>query len=886
MKSKHNNSKLININTIMEKTNNITNKEALRDKIHDIHNYMRNNGIGYGMNALKTFNILYGLKKIDEKKLFDKTKLDEKCKFSNLLELANKSKDEKLTCIIINDLLVSLGKREIGRLLYYEIPQCIKSNVFAKLIKDINDITKIENSCKVQLSGKIYEYFIGRDESAISELGAYFTDRHIVNYIYDKLKPKLNEDGTVPTMIDMFGGSGGFTIGYINYLIKNSKTIDWNKELSKVYHFDMNEDVVKSAGLELFCLTGIIPDMKDNLSYRNSFTDEFEDKKFHFVITNPPYGGDKNVKSDKIIKLNKIKDYINSEIKNTKDEVLKKQREEQLKKILKEEKIEKKENEKRKVSTKNASQRITLFSKKYGLVGNDKESTSLILMMDLVEENGTVIGVLKEGVFFNKTYKDLRKCLLENFNVREIISVQPDQFENTTTKTSIVVFDNTKEKTKKVKFYNLVVERYEEDKFIEFNNEIFLEENKGDIKNVKDSKIYVATLEEIMKNPNYSLNGNDYVKREINVGKDYELVKLGDVCEIKYGERIVKKDIITGDYNVYGGGNTSYTSNKFNREGKTCKIGRFGTSEGNIIILLNEKYFLNDSGFTIKSIDENKIRSEYLWFFMVNNKNIIYDCTRGSIQKNVDMDKFKKIEIPIPKTKEKITEWVTKISKPYDEKNNKQNKIKELEKLVQEKIKNIIDNEECEEVKLGDVCEIKYGERIVKKNIKSGNYNVYGGGNTNYTINKFNREGKTCKIGRFGTSEDTIVILLNEKYFLNDSGFTIKSIDENKIKSEYLWFFMVNNKNMIYNCTRGSIQKNVDIDKFKRTEIPIPKNKQLIKDLESTFNEIEKLQLEVKKSEELYNKYINELKEEAMPPKKKENKEIDIETKKIKKRAK
>jgi type I restriction-modification system DNA methylase subunit len=99
------------------------------------------------------------------------------------------------------------------------------------------------------------------------------------------------------------------------------------------------------------------------------------------------------------------------------------------------------------------------------LKGNDKEACSLILMMDLLETNGTAVGVLKEGVFFNKAYKDLRTCLIKNFNVREVISVPQDQFENTSTKTSIVIFDNTKTKTSDVKFYDLVVEKYEEDKF-------------------------------------------------------------------------------------------------------------------------------------------------------------------------------------------------------------------------------------------------------------------------------------------------------------------------------------------------------------------------------------------------------------------------------------
>jgi hypothetical protein len=69
------------LKTILEKNNNISNKEALKNFIHDIHNYLRNNGAGYGMNALKTFSILYGLKKIEEKGLLDKVNLSVECKF-------------------------------------------------------------------------------------------------------------------------------------------------------------------------------------------------------------------------------------------------------------------------------------------------------------------------------------------------------------------------------------------------------------------------------------------------------------------------------------------------------------------------------------------------------------------------------------------------------------------------------------------------------------------------------------------------------------------------------------------------------------------------------------------------------------------------------------
>ena len=190
----------ININIInkMENTMSITNKEALKDKIHEIHNLLRNNGAGYGMNALKIFNFFYGLKKIEEKNLLEKINItNPKHKFSYLLSLANNNKDEQLTEAIFNINNEIYNNEHISDLLHYDIPRNIKSHIFTKLIKEINNITIIETSCNVQLSGKIYEYFIGRDATAITELGAYFTDRHIVNYIYSKLDPSINKDGTI-----------------------------------------------------------------------------------------------------------------------------------------------------------------------------------------------------------------------------------------------------------------------------------------------------------------------------------------------------------------------------------------------------------------------------------------------------------------------------------------------------------------------------------------------------------------------------------------------------------------------------------------------------------------------------------------------------------------
>jgi len=844
----------------MVKSQNVSNKEGLKDKIHEIHNYLRNNGAGYGMNALKVFNLLYGLKKIEEKQLLDKVNLKRPdCDFSYLLKLANENKDEEVAGLILGSVLISIYHSNISDLLFYEIPTNIKSSVFTHLIKEIDKITVIEKTCNVLLSGKIYEYFIGRDQTAISELGAYFTDRHIVDYIYEKLDPKINNEGLIDSMIDMFGGSGGFTTGYINYLNNKYDNVDWENNISKIYHFDMNEDVIKSAGLEFFCLTGVLPNMRDNLKYKNSFTDEFNDKKFKYVITNPPYGGDKVSQTDTQIKRKKIKDYINKELLILTDELIIKTRMRQLKKIEEQEKQEKIDLEKTKVSVKMCSQRIIKYAKKYDLKGNDKEACSLLLIMDLVDINGTAIGVLKEGVFFNKTYKDLRKCLVENFNVKEIISLPQDQFENTSTKTSIVIFDNTKEKTSMIKFSELIVEKYIEDKFEEIADEIVLIENKDDISGISDKLISEATKDEILKNPICSLNGKDYNKKEIIIGKDYELKKICELCEfLPKSKRKASDGSDKGKYNFYTSSDKVQKCDFVDYEDECIIIGSGGLAN----IKIDKKFSCSADNFIILSK-----YNHYIYNFLKSNINFLSDGFTGSTLKHISKEYLKNLEIPIPKSEEKIKEWIDKISNPYNKKNVNEQKIKELDNKIKNRIQEISKKEDCEEVELGSICEFKSGKFSTCNMNNKGQIPFY-----NATTNSIGFHSDYC-------FDDDKYILLVKSGNIKANGLgsvfiaygkTACVSDIVQIKSEininYLKVVLELNKKIIRQTSNNSVGLgHLKMTDVKLIKIKIPKNKKLIQNLEPLFEEIEKLESEVKDAELKYKQFIKELSEEAIP---------------------
>lgn len=861
----------------------ISNKEALKDKIHEIHNYMRNHGIGYGMNALKTFNVLYGLKKIEDGGLIDACGLERPyCEFSYMVKLANESKDEELTECILKYALDSIATSSLSHLLFYEIPRNVRASVFSWLVKEIDQVGVIEKTCNVLLSGKIYEYFIGRDETAISELGAYFTDRHIVDFILNRVRPSIKEDGTIHPMIDMFGGSGGFTTGYVQYLQqKYPGQIDWKKETDKVFHYDMNEDVVKSARLELFCLTGAIPS-DQSLRYKNSFDDEFDEEKFHYILTNPPYGGDKQEITEAQMKQQKIKDYIKNELSTLTDDAVRVRRQKQLKVLEEQEKHYKKQQDKLKVSRRTCSNRINRFIIQNKISkANDKESCSLILMMELLAVGGTAVGVLKEGVFFNKTYRDIRRCLVEKFNVREIISVPSDQFENTSTKTTIVIFDNTEEKTSKVKFSDLVVDRYTEDKFMEFDGDVYLVENKGDIKSVSDKMTCEATQEEILANDLCSLNPKEYLKKEIKVGEGYEMKRLGDMCDIKLGTRITKKDCEKGDVPVYGGGDITFYTNKTNREKGTLIVSRYAMSK-KCVRLIEQDFYLNDSGLSLYSRCSDI--QNYLNFFLLSDRlqEYIYkNCTAGSIQRNIVMNLFKDVPVIMPKSSEKRQEWVEKISKPYNEKIEKEQKIKEFERQVQDHIREITKNEECEILKLHQITDINIGatpDTRQSKYWENGTIPWVAVSDLNNNViydtqKKLTSEGagnlKTRKIPKhsillsFKLSIGKMAITGREMYCNEAIVYLNSKIDD--IPQMFLYYTLSTLDLKKYG--RGTIGKHGNLNKeiLQNILISIPKNKQLIHDLKPLLQEIETLQNDIKIADNQYKQYIQELSEEAMP---------------------
>jgi restriction endonuclease S subunit len=530
------------------------------------------------------------------------------------------------------------------------------------------------------------------------------------------------------------------------------------------------------------------------------------------------------------------------------------------------------------------SKLIQNYAKKYNLKSNDKEGCSLILQMAILDTDGLSVGVLKEGVFFNSKYKELRKHLIENYNVKKVISIPRDQFENTTTKTSIVIFENTAQKTSKIIFKDLHLNKYTEDKFEEINGKIYLIQNKGDISDVYDEYISEATIEELHNNISYSLLGKDYNKKELICSDDYKLVKLGDICEYQSGFSFkkqnyknkgiplitithIKNETINFNNNNYIEQNNDYNKYIIKQNdivitltGKKPNLCSFGINYSNNIQYLNQRCailrnfkIINNSYF---SVIFNSFINDYI------NKYI----GTGTNQENISLDEIINIEIPIPKDPEKIQYWTDRINEPFNNKNEIKNKILELETYIQNKIKDITENKECDEVLLGDLCEINskniqrydtsygksYGEYKFHTGASQGNYYCADCNIKKYTIiiNKTNGFGK-CNI-----FIDKNISCAKQTYIIQSK--------KNELYTLYLYYYLNNNIPLLEKGYIGACHKNLSYDYLMILKIKIPKNKNLITKLEPTFKEIEQLKLDLEHNEKLYKQYIQELKEDAI----------------------
>lgn len=127
--------------------------------------------------------------------------------------------------------------------------------------------------------------------------------------------------------------------------------------------------------------------------------------------------------------------------------------------------------------------------------------------------------------------------------------------------------------------------------------------------------------------------------------EDWEVKKLGEVCEIKKGQMITSSMKENGNIPVIAGGKTpAYFHSKANRFGKTITVSASGASAG-YVGFHTTPIFASDCSTIVES---NNYVIEYIFYFLSRNQEIIYSYQTGGAQPHIHPKDIEPMLLPFP----------------------------------------------------------------------------------------------------------------------------------------------------------------------------------------------------------------------------------------------
>lgn len=145
--------------------------------------------------------------------------------------------------------------------------------------------------------------------------------------------------------------------------------------------------------------------------------------------------------------------------------------------------------------------------------------------------------------------------------------------------------------------------------------------------------------------------------------KGWKMNEFGNLFTLKSGQALSAKNIIRGDYPVYGGNGVVGYHSEFNLEGDNIIIGRVGALCGNIR-WVNNKVWLTDNAFQlISKVELNDFKYTFLQYILT-----IIDLrryAREALQPVISNTTLKKINMIIPplSLQNQFAERIEKIEK-------------------------------------------------------------------------------------------------------------------------------------------------------------------------------------------------------------------------------
>lgn len=184
----------------------------------------------------------------------------------------------------------------IVRYAFEDANNYMKDGVLLRQVINIIDEIDFTEYEERHAFGSIYESFL-KDLQSAGNSGEFYTPRAVTDFMVKVTKPKLGE-----RIADFACGTGGFLVSALNELKEQSEKTNENKEIynNSVY------GVEKKALPHILCVTNMLLHDIDNptIIHGNTLETDYKEyrkqEKFDLILMNPPYGGNEkdSVKSN------------------------------------------------------------------------------------------------------------------------------------------------------------------------------------------------------------------------------------------------------------------------------------------------------------------------------------------------------------------------------------------------------------------------------------------------------------------------------------------------------------------------------------------------------------------------------------------------------------
>ena len=163
------------------------------------------------------------------------------------------------------------------------------------------------------------------------------------------------------------------------------------------------------------------------------------------------------------------------------------------------------------------------------------------------------------------------------------------------------------------------------------------------------------------------------------------------------------------------------------------------------------------------------------------------------------------------------------------------------------------------------VASVVYGTRVTRKRDGGTGFPVYGGGGETFRVDQWNRQDCFI-ISRFAMSAEC-VRYVSGQFFLNDSGLTVETSDPRVLNQEFLDRYLLAKSAEIYELSRGTAQRNLDVPAFRGLEIPLPpldEQKRIVAKLDGIANELSQIQAVLDQRAERFQALVNSTRRAAI----------------------